>query len=683
MEFERHIFLKKILKQNGFKGTSQTDNSTVMTKCESKFTFSKNGNINMHVVDDELSCIKLAVADNPQIFEFESYLGVDEVGLSDENDTIVVSAVACTKKQATELFFSGVMDSKSGLLKTHPQQGIEPLAKKIDENTIDSETLIKPPEKVKELVDLGWTKKQILASMTHFCLNQVLSRTHVTQVGMDKFDDIHSNAIRDELGKQYPSVNVLCEPKCEQRSIAVAAASIAATQKRLEYIAKNEQHEESSNVPEFEYVHFDSVKEEHYPQIKRILENLEQFYPDILKWFETKIVKSGNDSGRGLVCLVDKNVVGVILTKEEDKQNAKIRNLYILPGYRRHGIGDALMQSEMNHYKRQQISRINCTVAQENRYLLEFFVTYGFGFVGFNPDLYRESASELMLVKQNVYQILDWDHFEIVVLDRLFKKRGHNVTRVSKGVYRITPLVSFLKFQDAFEPIDYCVFFFRDADEFQKSGGFKNVVELSREYEAIPVLIIPYTEEIGRYENVRIIDLFELKRMFSMEYVTDDPGSAIIVPIRGQYANRLFLDVSQARFMLDKTQLRKDNVYYRDAKDFDSFKRGMTLFFYDSDKKRISGRAVLARKEQGEPDYLVRLFGPLGCWSKDDLQEHLQGKTQGMAFQFDFFEPAPKPLTLRRLRTLVPKFNPITIFKIPKNQHISITQACGYTHNND
>jgi len=177
------------------------------------------------------------ISEIPSYTDFDIMIGQDEVGKGEIFGPIVVSSVALNQAQIIKLQIEGIRDSKNV-----DSNDIERLANYIKKNSILWCTKYAGTdifnEKYEEFKNESKTINDFLAWTHSIALEESLKRLDKKGIGnkrllliIDEFDRIKTD---DRIAKKIKdrNIKVIQKPKAELSSVAVAAASIIAKNKR-------------------------------------------------------------------------------------------------------------------------------------------------------------------------------------------------------------------------------------------------------------------------------------------------------------------------------------------------------------------------------------------------------------------------------------------------------------------
>jgi len=181
------------------------------------------------------------ITEIPSYTNFELMIGQDEVGKGEIFGPMVVSSVALNQNQIIKLQIEGIRDSKDV-----DKKDIEKLADVIKKNSVVWRTKHAGTEifneKYEEFKNEDKTINDFLAWMHSIALEELLKELDKKKVGnqkllliIDEFDRIKTD---ERIAKKIKDrrIEIIQTPKAELSSIAVAAASIIAKNRRNELL---------------------------------------------------------------------------------------------------------------------------------------------------------------------------------------------------------------------------------------------------------------------------------------------------------------------------------------------------------------------------------------------------------------------------------------------------------------
>ena len=135
-------------------------------------------------------------------------------------------------------------------------------------------------------------------------------------------------------------------------------------------------------------------------EIRRILEDA----PEAAMWSEEALAGALNAAPEQfLVARTKREIVGFILGRTIGNE-AEILNLAIEPGWRRTGVGTALVSALRKQYDAGGIVRVFLEVRESNRGAIAFYEGLGFQRVGKRVGYYRDPVEAAVVLAQDTSQ---------------------------------------------------------------------------------------------------------------------------------------------------------------------------------------------------------------------------------------------------------------------------------------
>lgn len=146
-------------------------------------------------------------------------VGSDEAGKGEKAGPIVVAAVALDEYGRRRLRAKGLLESKS-----IPKERLEEIANNIEELALSIEYKVVAPEELLSVWRRG-ILNQLLAKWHFEVISKILGRIKVSRVIVDSFDD---RRLKEAFSTLMDDINVIIEPKADERYSSAAAASVIA-----------------------------------------------------------------------------------------------------------------------------------------------------------------------------------------------------------------------------------------------------------------------------------------------------------------------------------------------------------------------------------------------------------------------------------------------------------------------
>ncbi len=312
-------------------------------------------------------------------------------------------------------------------------------------------------------------------------------------------------------------------------------------------------------------------------------------------------------------------IVGVSVWSPKDKRVVKLSTFFVSDDSRGQGIGPHLLYHQLRLWVADRYAKVVVTLSEQMKYLLPFFIGYGFRIEGTSPRRYAEDDTEMVLAKHLYYQTVDaagLEEFLLHLEQRLCNPAG------DASSWFISP----------------------------------RRVRLHRDPSRRRIEVRAAEDET---ELLRALSIRELEDLVYPARLGLADRRAFLVPIRPTWADRMLQlpAVQQELFQREPTKLllRTDNVYYCSPRYGPAALTGEHILFYLSQvDKVIGGAARVLECEIASPDELFLRFGDLGIYGLENIREHMakSGEQKGcaMAMRFGWWLPFPKPVALAQLR---------------------------------
>lgn len=399
------------------------------------------------------------------------------------------------------------------------------------------------------------------------------------------------------------------------------------------------------------------ARREHSGDIQGLLKDLDQDYPGFLShWLPARLK---DDTFIKKVEIVDDQLAAVSISKDKGDDVVKLSTFYIDPDYRALGLGQHFMHHELINWANRGVWKVVVTFPARKQDMLPFFRRYGFWVEGVSPLRYGMRA-EVVMGKYFLHEVVvspDWPSF----VARLLKDILLCAQQTSAGnAVWLPPAAS----RDMVFPVTIRPYLVED--QFSEAGARISVTDHS-------------TGEI-----MREWDTYALEAEFFPLLLHFPERTAALIPIKPRWAELLFEFEREQQTLFEsheRVRLRSDNVYYRRGTDHGRIRRGTPLVFYISgDEGKVAAVAKARTVELGPPEVVYAKFGPLGVLSREEVQDAAGDRGTVQAIRFDYLEPLPVPVTLDRLRRIVPDVNLQTTSAISFETYLRIRSEGGLPH---
>jgi len=352
------------------------------------------------------------------------------------------------------------------------------------------------------------------------------------------------------------------------------------------------------------------------------LSSISADYPDFDSWLIKKLFDPKTSKK---VAVLDKVVAAFSMWQAKDARNIKLQTFIVGQSYRGTAIGQHLLYHEIRTWASDpKLERVHVTISSAKSDLIAYFRQFGFRVEGFSPNRYPRKAAELILSKHFVRSVVSTSADMEVVAQRLFSC----IWGLSEG----SPSRFGVRDKDlaipAFVP------------------AMKMTVDLRNE--TVSSRIVLSESDSGR-EILRHDDESLMREFFPLRIHL--PGKTYaLVPIYQEWASAM-LSTSGPHTPL---KLRIDHVYYCYPK-LSYLRTGDFVLFYETKtgggRGAVIGAAVVQQVLISIPSALFAQFANLGVYALADIQRHANSAGVAMAIKFSLFEPFPKVVPLKDVRT--------------------------------
>jgi GNAT superfamily N-acetyltransferase len=353
-----------------------------------------------------------------------------------------------------------------------------------------------------------------------------------------------------------------------------------------------------------------------------------------------------------------------------DKGSAvrKISTLFIKPRYQAQGIGPRLLFGVVEQAARDRIEKLYITLADELRGTLEpLLARFGFYVEGVSSRRYRAGTWEWVWSKRLLHGRLRPPQIHEFVQRVMFEERGYAVEKIANRLFTARPRYGVLG-----EPTTTAAkTLVATAEGADPTTLYKRARAKAQEL-GLPLVFVSIGSLPLQPDYGTCLDALDLEERFFPMYV-ETRVEGLIVSIREQFVQSLIPQSNQLQMVLPtRVQLRTDNVYYRYPTVFSQLARGSAIFFYETDRKQgqsqLIGEGRLIEYAVDEPGDLLGRFGNLGVYTLGEVQgcatKTGSNKGKALALHFDWYREAPTPLPLRKLKTVLPSFDPTTARRV-------------------
>lgn len=590
-------------------------------------------------------------------------LGIDEAGIGGESTKPHVGIALISAEIGAELIAQGVRDSKA----ISSDAEVAQLAEVVRKMAVRAQVIPLPTAQARE--SYGTLAGKVIGAELRTLSEQGLFVKGL-HVRIDKVDE---TALRAELGNGWNDISPFVEVlHGAERHIEVAAASVLAREASLAHPAPSKPPKSAETEISIEPFSIGPHKASERDQVLAMLRQLKLSYPDIGGWIGeegsptgiwAKVEAGGTHSLT--VARVGQRVVGISLAQTKNPRNAKLSTFWVDPPFRGFNIGPRLLQNELFRLAKQKTRRVIVTFGHEQFHSLQsFFRKHGFMVDGISPQRYRDNSYEVIMGKRFDYRTIWQADFRTFLENEFFRMVGYEIEPISESSFLAVPKHELWATHQLSPATHYLVHM---DDGATPESALPTVRKAAKEHGALPVLgsFTGLPAETSLPSDVLVLDAFEIQGKLFPVHLERPDEQDVIIPIEPGYAQRLFGLSPQTTFSIPGLSLRSDHVYYRVNKGDKGLRRGARVFFYVSGPNHgeIVGFAYLRRIDRGPPKRLHANHGGLGAWDLKDILEHTQGE-DAMAYVFDWFQKSPRLVPLAEIKSIRPKFNPITTYRI-------------------
>lgn len=601
-------------------------------------------------------------------------VGIDEAGIGGEANTPFLAVAVISSTAVAEFIASGTRDSKT----IHSKDELQRIAGYVRENAVVARLF--PIRRDDATVPFS----KAVAACAADALRTMDDASQIPVGAPIRIDQIDRDVLLQALGTNTDLASRIEILAGAEEHVEVAAASVLATEAaRVSGIPPHVVGRPPKAVGLGHFV-VGPHKAQDREQVVAVLRRLEHSYPDIGRWID----KGGpgglwdqveNRDYHLLVARMDSEVVGFCLSRKKDDRNAKISTFYVAPKYRNRHIGSRLLQQELFRLAKLKVRRVMVTFSHEEFAEMQpFFGRFGFSIDGISPQRYRDNSYEVIMGRRFQGRTLKPGEIHEFARHDMFQMEGHDVAKFDERTFFATPRRDLFASHQLTTGRRYLV---RTTESPSPEAELEDIRTIARVQAAQPVLVAAHgwPADARIPAEVLILDAHAIETSFFPLTIERPADADLIIPIAPTYANRLIPSAHQTTFAPEAVGLRSENVFYRVAMGGADLRRGARLFFYVSEpRSEIVGCARLQSIHFGSASKLHASHGGLGAWSRRQLEEHLEGR-EGMAYRFDWFEELPQPVPLSGIRRIRKSFNPITVFKIRRDEGDAIRVAGGLT----
>lgn len=405
-------------------------------------------------------------------------------------------------------------------------------------------------------------------------------------------------------------------------------------------------------------------------------------YPAFDDWVARKAVEIANGRAVAYVAAYGPENAGFALVSNKETAVSKISTLFIEPRFQAQGIGPRLLFGAVEQAARDGVEKLYITLDNGLRATLEPLLSrYGFHVEGVSARRYAAGRAEWVWSKRLFHGRLRPSQLHVFVKQVMFEERGLVVEKVDNRSFLASERYDMLgqPASSARKSLVATAETPNPVGEYQKAR--KRAQELGLPLVFVSIDSLPLTPDYGQ-----CLDALDLESWFFPMYVAGR-AEGLVVSIREQFVQNLIPLSNQLQMVLpSRVQLRTDNVYYRYPTIFSQLRRSSPLFFYETGRKQgqsqLIGEGRLIEYVLDEPEDLLARFGNLGVYTLGDVQGCVmkKGPNQGraLALHFDWYREAVSPVSLQKIKTVLPTFDPTTARRIDATDALELRRLAGW-----
>lgn len=417
----------------------------------------------------------------------------------------------------------------------------------------------------------------------------------------------------------------------------------------------------AASFPAMEHPIVKTLHEEDLPRCERILNELEQWYPDIATWIPKALATHDVRAVE-----IDGEIAGLTVTTDKTARVRKISTLYVRPDFQGAAVGPYLIHNEVRLAARDGVEKAYVTFADELHPTLEPLLRrYGFVAEGVSAGRYRAGRGEWVMSKRFVDRTLKLGELREFVEQYLVREQGGEVVARDgdNGLRVLLPRTEVLGVRRSAE--HRIILSESSSPEEEYAFWTEELAELDD---------WTFVSRYGRRADPGVsssptnwIDGADLEtRFFPLEI--ERPGQDdLLCTIEPQYADAMIPVVAQFHLWDPaRLQIRPDNAFYRAPDNHRSLRRGSLILFYVSaPESKLRGVGRIEEAFVGTPEECLARYSSRGIYRFREL-EFIATRHQGrvLALVFDWYRELSPQITLQQIRMRLERDVPPGALKI-------------------
>lgn len=390
------------------------------------------------------------------------------------------------------------------------------------------------------------------------------------------------------------------------------------------------------------------------------LMELEQWYPDIGPWAQSRVDELGDDDDVR-VADVGGAITGIVVARDKGAGVRKLSTLYVRPTGQGAALGPHLVREEIVRAEDDGVRKAYVTCADEvAELLMPILEQNGFVVEGASSGRYREGHAEWVLGKTFVYEHIDETDFVRFVRERLVVEAGGSIEPAGDDPALFDARLPRFPLSGSLSE-DTIRFVVSTVPEPEKEYERRSEELAGHRWIFVSISGRPATTRHPLHEASNWMDGADIAARFYPVAIDAPEQRSLIATIRPEFADNLIPRSAQPPLLTPtRLQLRPDNVFYRSPDRYRELRRGSRIFFYVSEPEHaVRGWGVVTSAHIGPPGDCFARYGTKGVFDYDALEriaENARGEV--LAIAFDWYREFPRPVSLRELRQIVSGYNP-------------------------
>ena len=166
----------------------------------------------------------------------------------------------------------------------------------------------------------------------------------------------------------------------------------------------------------------------------------------------------------------------------------------------------------------------------------------------------------------------------------------------------------------------------------------------------------------------------ELEQYFYPSKIHTSDRDYVIIPIKPEFSNQLVYDSDQPNlFPNTSARFFAKKAYFRSPTHTKLIQKGQIAIFYEtSPSQKIVGTAVVDSSEVRTVDEAYNKLSQIGVFDKKEIKSFSNKDGKVHVFTFSAFTKLDAEISCRQIKKVVPKFNPISPFRIKAEQALTL-----------